>query len=65
MQIKYNMRPATTTEAYRLGQKDMLNKICEWLEKNAEEYIWFDDELRCCGMKIDFINDLKNAMKED
>ena len=62
------MRPATTTEAYRLGQKDMLNKVCEWLEKNAENYIWYSDYAEnsgdsTCGMNNDFINDLRKEME--
>lgn len=45
-----------------------IKKACEWLEKNADKYIWYSDYAECpgddtCGMNADFIEDFKNYMK--
>ena len=45
-----------------------IKKATEWLEKNADKYIWYSDYAECpgddtCGMNDDFIEDFKNYMK--
>ena len=56
-------------EWYKSREKDaFIEKACEWLNKNADKYIWYSDYAEfpgndTCGMNADFIEDFKNYMK--
>ena len=40
-----------------------IEKACEWLKKNADNYTWYDETEGESGMTDDFINDFKNYME--
>jgi len=48
--------------SYQSGRDIAIEKAVEWLEKYAENYIWFFEG--DCGMNDDFIEDFKKALKE-
>lgn len=44
------------------GKKEMLDKVCKWIERNGNYYIGFTQGQPC--ISDDFIEDLKKWMKE-
>ena len=48
--------------SYQSGYDIAIEKAVKWLQKNAENYIWFFED--DCGMKDNFIEEFKNALKE-
>ncbi len=40
-----------------------IKKATEWLKKNADNYMWYDETEGESGLTDDFINDFKNYMK--
>ena len=40
-----------------------IDKACEWLKKNADNYTWYDEFEGESGMIDEFIDDFKNYMK--
>lgn len=46
------------------ADKTMLDKACEWLMLNADDYIWDGVEEHSSAMRHDFINDFCKAMEE-
>ena len=50
-QIEY-----TRTDAF-------IEKACEWLRKNADNYTWYDETEHESGMTDEFIDVFKNYMK--
>ena len=45
-----------------------IKKVIDWINKNIDKYIWFDESEvssgDCCGLTDDWEDDFKNAMKE-
>lgn len=56
-----------------IGRREMLDKVCKWLDEEMEDYIeWFDDDEDYCqhhavssnyDYKKDFIKALRKAME--
>ena len=42
-----------------------IEKACEWLKKNADDYTWYDETERESGMIDEFVDVFKNYMKEE
>lgn len=40
-----------------------IEKACEWLRKNADNYTWYDETEHESGMTDEFIDVFKNYMK--
>ena len=54
-------------EMAKWKEKEMIEKACEWLEKNARnarDYVWHDEAMCGAGVTDKFINDFKKAMEE-
>lgn len=49
-------------KAYNSGYNEAIRRAAEWLEKNAENYIWWLEGDG--GMSDEFIEDFINALKK-
>lgn len=46
-------------------REKMIEKAVEWVEKNADNYTWYDEECADSGLTDDFIKDLRKAMSKN
>ena len=63
--LNYNQSP---NDIEYIRADVFIEKAKEWLEKNADKYIWYSDYAECpgdntCGMNDDFIEDFVNYIK--
>lgn len=60
-ELENNVLRKVIDKAYNSGYNEAIRKATEWLEKNAENYIWWLEG--DCGMSDEFIEDFINALK--
>lgn len=52
-------------QAYTNGYNDAVEKVCEWLKDNINEYLdWYDWE-ECCVNKDELLYDFRKAMERE
>ena len=57
--------PWLTPDQARRAVEIAREEIYEWLKKYADTYTWYNEFIGESGMTNDFIDDLKQAMKDD
>lgn len=61
--ISYNewLTPDQARKAVEIAREE----IYDWLKKYADNYTWYNEFVGVSGMTNDFIDDLKQAMKDE
>ena len=62
---KLNFYPWLTPDQARKAVEIAREEIYEWLKENADTYTWYNEFMGESGMTDDFIDDLKQAMKDE
>ena len=49
--------------SYAAGYNEAIKKVFDWLEHNADNYTWYDEEEGESGVTDEFFEDLETAVK--
>ena len=51
-------------EGFRRGENETIRRAIEWMKNNCEQFIWFSEIDRDCGMEDNFWDAFQKAMEE-
>lgn len=49
---------------YKTGEKETIERVIEWLKKNADSFTWYNEMEGESGMTDDFYDEIRKAMEE-